>query len=85
MNSLLEGPDYHNRYILFETDSNSKAWWLDIIIKPNGITIVKINDRRVLKPQPEYNRLLAADNEMKEAMAAFMIACDKPEGEEYAS
>ena len=81
MNGAVEDPEYHNRYIMYETDAKSRAWWLDIINKPNGIIVVKINDRRVLKPQPEYKRLLAADNEMKQAIADFMIACDKPEGE----
>jgi hypothetical protein len=72
-------PTYHNRYIMFETDEHSKAWWVDITNLPNGVIVVKLNNRRTIKPPAEYKRLLAADNEMKQAMAAFMIACDKPE------
>lgn len=81
MNGLVDDDkkEYHNRYIMHETDATSKAWWVDIINKPNGIIVIKINGRRTVKPMPEFRRLIAADNEMQQALAAFMIAVDKPE------
>jgi hypothetical protein len=69
---------FHNRYLMYDDEGRSKAWRLDIS-NYDGVSILRVNGKRVTASEKLEERLLKADVEMMRAFGALMIAANKQE------